>query len=378
MRPAAECSLLPSPYALGLFTRPLPAQGRFHRDAKERFSSAPERRNVRRRACDSGSVHWFLSSRYIWNRDCSFTSYTVPDLIMPSAVTMRALITCAAVALSLIHAVTATDYVVGSPDGGWDGKTNYKAWSEAQTFAPGDTLSKSQQFSSTVYYYAAVKKEVELALMHARFTAHYDLHAAFKYNSYHNVLEVTKHAFDECITTNPVTYDTSGTTTVLLTMPGKRYFICGGPGHCLNGMKMEIEVADRPAPTTPSPPPPLPPPPPPPAADHARTPQQPAPAPSSSSSWAPAPAPAMVVAAPPTRDPHKKKHKKKGGYCPPNNAPARAPTVQSVEADFPEAMIAPMSSPPPPPTSGGPAVLQRGKVTVALAAGLGGFLLLAL
>ncbi|KAK3165660.1 hypothetical protein QOZ80_1AG0036100 [Eleusine coracana subsp. coracana] len=253
---------------------------------------------------------------------------------MPSPAT-RALITCAAVALSLIHAVTATDYVVGSPDGGWDGRTNYKTWAEAQTFAPGDTLT-------------------------------------FKYNSYHNVLEVTKHAFDECITTNPVTYDTSGTTTVLLTMPGKRYFICGGPGHCLNGMKMEIEVADRPAPTTPSPPPPLPPPPPP-AADHARTPQQPAPAPLSSSSWAPAPAPA-----PPTRDAHKKKHKKKGGYCPPGTAPARAPTVQSVEADFPEAMIAPMSSPPPPPTSGGPAVVQRGKVTVALAAGLGGFLLLTL
>jgi hypothetical protein len=56
---------------------------------------------------------------------------------------MRALITAAAVALlSLIHVVTATDYVVGSPDGGWDGRTNDKSWSEAQTFAPGDTLSK--------------------------------------------------------------------------------------------------------------------------------------------------------------------------------------------------------------------------------------------
>lgn len=195
----------------------------------------------------------------------------------------------------------------------------------------------------------------------------YICHAAFKYNSYHNVLEVTKHAFDECITTNPITYDTSGTTTVLLTMPGKRYFICGAPGHCLNGMKMEIEVADRPAPTTPSPPPPLPSPPPPqPAAAAA-----PAPTPSS---WAPAPAPA-VVAAPPTRDEHKKKHKKKkSGYCSP--APAGAPTVQSVQPDLPEAMVAPMSSPPPPATSGaGPAALLRGKVvTVALAA-LGGFLL---
>nr|CAB3478535.1 unnamed protein product [Digitaria exilis] len=125
---------------------------------------------------------------------------------MPSAAAvkmalMKAL-ACVAVALSLIHAVTAADYVVGDPSGGWDGKTDYKSWAAAQTFAPGDTLT-------------------------------------FKYNSYHNVLEVTKEAFEACTTTNPITFDNSGTTTVLLTMPGTRYFICGGPGHCLNGMKME-------------------------------------------------------------------------------------------------------------------------------------------
>ncbi|TVU34856.1 hypothetical protein EJB05_16710, partial [Eragrostis curvula] len=203
------------------------------------------------------------------------------------------------------------------------------------------------------------------------------------YNTYHNVLEVTKHSFDACITTNPISYDTSGSTTVLLTMPGKRYFICGAPGHCLAGMKMEIEVDDRPAPTTPTSPPPLQPPPP---AGYARrqpapapttVPLTPAPTPSAPAPRSMSPAPAPAAAPPSRRVGHKKKHKKR--YCSPEPPPARAPTtVQSVEADFPVAAFAPMSSPPPPSTSGGPAVLRamRGEVAVALAA-LGGFMLVA-
>ncbi|CAO2171701.1 unnamed protein product [Urochloa humidicola] len=259
---------------------------------------------------------------------------------------MKALV-CFAVALSLIHAVTAADYVVGDPNGGWDGKTNYKSWAAAQTFAPGDTLT-------------------------------------FKYNTYHNVLEVTKEAFEACTTSNPISFDNSGTTTVLLTMPGTRYFICGAPGHCLNGMKMEIEVADRPAPTTPSSPPQLPPPPP----EHDDAKQQPAaPAPmalspASTPSSAPAPAPAPATASPRHAGHNDKKHKKKRSYCPPETsvAPARPPAVQAVENLFPFADVTPMSSPPPPPdaTSGGPAAMLRAtwsEATAALAA-LGGCMLL--
>ncbi|CAL4973665.1 unnamed protein product [Urochloa decumbens] len=261
---------------------------------------------------------------------------------------MKAL-ACVAMALSLmIHAVTAADYVVGDPAGGWDGKTNYKSWAAAQPFAPGDTLT-------------------------------------FKYNTYHNVLEVTKNAFDACTTSNPISFDNSGTTTVLLTMPGTRYFICGAPGHCLNGMKMEIEVADRPAPTVPSSPPPLPPPPPP-AHDAKQQPAAPAPtapsSPASAPSWAPVPAPAGAT---PRHAGHNKKHKKKrSSYCPPETssvAPARPPVVQAVENLFPFADVTPMSSPPPPPaTSGGPKAVLRAtwsEATAALAA-LGGFMLLAL
>ncbi|KAF8663934.1 hypothetical protein HU200_055277 [Digitaria exilis] len=255
---------------------------------------------------------------------------------MPSAAAvkmalMKAL-ACVAVALSLIHAVTAADYVVGDPSGGWDGKTDYKSWAAAQTFAPGDTLT-------------------------------------FKYNSYHNVLEVTKEAFEACTTTNPITFDNSGTTTVLLTMPGTRYFICGGPGHCLNGMKMEVQVADRPSPTTPSSPPPLPTPPPPPA--HAKG--QPAMAPSPASSIN-KPGSTLMT--------HRPINKKKKGssYCSPGAplvAPARPPVVQAVESLFPFADVTPMSSPSPPAKSGGHAGARAtwGEATAAVVALVGGIML---
>lgn len=68
----------------------------------------------------------------------------------PKMGTTKAL-ACVAVALSLINAVTAADYVVGNPAGGWDGRTDYKSWAAAQTFAPGDTLSKCHWL---VYIYA--------------------------------------------------------------------------------------------------------------------------------------------------------------------------------------------------------------------------------
>jgi len=207
---------------------------------------------------------------------------------------------------------------------------------------------------------------------------HVAWHAAFNYSSYHNVLEVTKDAFEACTTANPISFDNSGSTTVVLTMPGTRYFICGAPGHCLGGMKMEVQVADRPAPATPSSPPPLPPPPPPSVARDAT--RRPAPAPTP---WAPAPASAD---APPRHAGHKKQHRKKRAYCAPGTlvAPARPPTVQAVESLFPFAEVAPMSSSTPPPpaaTSLGVPASPRaawGREAAAALAALGGFVLLAL
>uniref|UniRef100_A0A0E0JPN2 Phytocyanin domain-containing protein n=1 Tax=Oryza punctata TaxID=4537 RepID=A0A0E0JPN2_ORYPU len=220
-------------------------------------------------------------------------------------VEMKAAI-CIAAAVSLIHVVSAADYTIGSAAGGWGGE--YKAWVASQTFVPGDTLT-------------------------------------FKYNSYHNVVEVTKDEYEACSATNPVSADSSGSTTIVLTAPGKRYFICGAPGHCQSGMKLVVDVADRPAPATPSPPPLLPPLlPPSPRHTKRRTAPAPMPLPPAQAPvWSPAPAPAATQ----RRHSGHKKHRSR--HLPPKPAPAMVPTVQSVEADFPVAAFAPMSSPPPPP-----------------------------
>ncbi|EMS62992.1 Blue copper protein [Triticum urartu] len=210
---------------------------------------------------------------------------------------VKAAVCIAAVTVvSLVHVVAATDYIVGSPTGGWQGKTDYKSWASAQTFLPGDTLIPAN---------VLLRQNC----------------AAFKYNTNHNVLEVTAGDYEACSTANPVIIDNSGTTTIALTAPGKRYFICGGPGHCQNGMKLEVEVADRPAPTAPSSPPQLPP-----------APTPPSPVPRTGS---PAPAPA---AEPPRHAGHKR-HKKR------HSPPPAAPTVDPAEAYFPLATVAPMSSP---------------------------------
>ncbi|XP_006644818.1 blue copper protein-like [Oryza brachyantha] len=219
---------------------------------------------------------------------------------------------CIAAAVSLFHVVLAADYTIGNAAGGWGGE--YKAWVASQKFAPGDTLT-------------------------------------FKYSSYHNVVEVTKDDYEACSATNPVSADSSGSTTIVLTAPGKRYFICGAPGHCQSGMKLEVDVADRPAPETPSPPPSLPP-----SPRHAK--RRPAPAPmplppAPAPAWSPAPAPAATQ----PRHPGHKKHRSR--HLPPKPAPAMAPTVQSAEADFPLADFAPMSSSPPPPPMSSDAEAMR-------------------
>jgi hypothetical protein len=67
--------------------------------------------------------------------------------------------------------------------------------------------------------------------------------AAFKYSPSHDVAEVSKADYDACSGANPIKSYTGGATTVKLTTPGKRYFICSVTGHCSAGMKLEVTVA---------------------------------------------------------------------------------------------------------------------------------------
>ncbi|KAJ1287339.1 hypothetical protein BS78_02G002500 [Paspalum vaginatum] len=119
--------------------------------------------------------------------------------------TIFAVVAVAALALQL--AAAATDHPVGG-DGAWDasgGTTSYNAWSAKQKFVQGDTVS-------------------------------------FQYGSSHDVTEVTKAGYDACSGASPLKSYTGGATTVKLTAPGKRYFICSVPGHCAAGMKLEVTV----------------------------------------------------------------------------------------------------------------------------------------
>ncbi|XP_061364394.1 uclacyanin 1-like [Gastrolobium bilobum] len=115
----------------------------------------------------------------------------------------------------LIKLAMATNHIVGGPNGGWDTNSNLQSWASSQIFSVGDNL-------------------------------------IFQYPPNHNVAEVTKADYDSCQPTNPIQSYNDGSTTIPLTSPKKRYFICGTPGHCSQGMKVEIDTlasATSPAPS---------------------------------------------------------------------------------------------------------------------------------
>ncbi|URE13706.1 Early nodulin-like protein [Musa troglodytarum] len=124
------------------------------------------------------------------------------------AAILRAVVAMATVAAISTFAMGA-NYDVGGPAGSWDLATNYTQWVSGKAFRVGDTLT-------------------------------------FKYASSHDVLEVSSAAYSSCTTSNPISTGTGGNTVVTLNSTGSRYFICGTPGHCAGGMKLQIDVASRP------------------------------------------------------------------------------------------------------------------------------------
>ncbi|GJN39721.1 hypothetical protein PR202_gb28857 [Eleusine coracana subsp. coracana] len=69
-------------------------------------------------------------------------------------------------------------------------------------------------------------------------------YAVFKYSrALHNVLEVSKADYDSCSGSNPINAVQTGDDTIALPAGGvTRYFICGVPGHCDDGMKLAVRV----------------------------------------------------------------------------------------------------------------------------------------
>ncbi|KAJ4830064.1 hypothetical protein Tsubulata_039598, partial [Turnera subulata] len=97
------------------------------------------------------------------------------------------------------------EYIVG--DGaGWRLGFDYQAWAKNKVFRVGDRL-----------------------------VFRYPVHA-------HNVFRVDQYGFQNCI--NPPASEalTTGSDTIVLTRPGRKWYICGVGQHCQNGMKLFIVV----------------------------------------------------------------------------------------------------------------------------------------
>ncbi|CAH1414449.1 unnamed protein product [Lactuca virosa] len=133
---------------------------------------------------------------------------------MALAMTTKILMSIVATTM-LIELALAVDHSVGAPSGGWDTSTDLSSWASSETFTVGDNL-------------------------------------VFSYTPNHNVLEVSKDDYDSCSTSSPISSNSLAPTTIALLGDGSRYFICGTPGHCDQGMKVEIKtvVAASPAPPT--------------------------------------------------------------------------------------------------------------------------------
>ncbi|KAL6008348.1 hypothetical protein ACLOJK_033857 [Asimina triloba] len=104
-----------------------------------------------------------------------------------------------------VQRCTATSYNVGDTSG-WDISTNLDTWPIGKTFKVGDVL-------------------------------------VFQYSSLHSVCEVSKDGYDNCDSSGAVLRSSNGNTSIPLTTPGNKYFICGTLSHCLGGMKLQVSVA---------------------------------------------------------------------------------------------------------------------------------------
>ncbi|CAM8925230.1 unnamed protein product [Rhodiola kirilowii] len=139
------------------------------------------------------------------------------------AMARNVVMTCLAVAALLMTVAKAKSYTVGDADG-WTAGPDYTTWTSGKTFKVGDEL-------------------------------------VFTYLPNHDVLEVLKKDYNTCSASSPISADNSGSTTIPLTAVGKRYFICGTPGHCDLGQKLEVDTlgssSSPPPPAATSPPPPV-------------------------------------------------------------------------------------------------------------------------
>ncbi|XP_047070812.1 mavicyanin-like [Lolium rigidum] len=73
----------------------------------------------------------------------------------------------------------------------------------------------------------------------------------FTYNKqFHNVIAVSKADYKNCDVTKPTATWSTGKDSVVLNTTGHHYFLCGFPGHCAIGQKVDVPVLSSAAPST--------------------------------------------------------------------------------------------------------------------------------
>lgn len=115
----------------------------------------------------------------------------------------------AALAMAMVHHVSATDHIVGA-NRGWNPGVNYTDWVNSQTFVLLDWIS-------------------------------------FRYQrDQHNVIQVNQSGYDNCTMDNAIGNWSSGKDFFFLN-ESKRYYYIDGKGGCYGGMKITFFV-NKPAP----------------------------------------------------------------------------------------------------------------------------------
>ncbi|NP_001146173.1 Blue copper protein-like precursor [Zea mays] len=123
-----------------------------------------------------------------------------------------------ALGLAMAATSSAVIYKVGDTSG-WTilGNVNYTDWTSKKNFRVGDTIE-------------------------------------FTYPpGIHNVLEVKKADYDSCTNSTPIATHSSGDDKIVIKSPGHRFFICGVPGHCAAGQKLNVRVLKTRSSDAPSP-----------------------------------------------------------------------------------------------------------------------------
>ncbi|TVU38339.1 hypothetical protein EJB05_11702 [Eragrostis curvula] len=113
----------------------------------------------------------------------------------------------ALVVVMFAGAAAAAVYEVGDK-AGWTimGNPDYTAWAKSKKFHVGDTV---------VFTYM---------------------------KQFHNVMAVSKASYKGCDASKPIATWSTGKDSVVLNTTGHHYFLCGFPGHCAAGQKVDINV----------------------------------------------------------------------------------------------------------------------------------------